>query len=67
MEVPDSTRRRVSGPVFRWFALASFVSMIVIVRVAAMIGVIMVMMSAAAVLRYSNDGTLRTSHFIKLL
>jgi cytochrome c oxidase assembly protein subunit 15 len=35
MEVPDSTRRRVSGPVFRWFALASFVSMIVIVLTGA--------------------------------
>jgi len=29
--VISSTRRRVTGPIFRWFALASFLSMIVIV------------------------------------
>lgn len=33
--MPESPRRRVSGPVFRWFALASFVSMIVIVLTGA--------------------------------
>jgi cytochrome c oxidase assembly protein subunit 15 len=29
--VPPSTRRRVTGPVFRWFALATFLSMIAII------------------------------------
>ena len=29
--MPASTRRRVTGPVFRWFALASFISMIAII------------------------------------
>ncbi len=33
--MPDLTRRRVTGPTFRWFALASFVSMIVIVLTGA--------------------------------
>ena len=33
--MPATTRRRVTGPVFRWFALASFVAMILIVLTGA--------------------------------
>ena len=33
--MPSLTRRRVTGPVFRWFALATFLSMIVIVLTGA--------------------------------